>query len=620
MHWQDMLVSPDTVITKIRPGMGIFLGTGMAEPRTLVKHLMTSDAPNLQDLELIQLLSFGEAISLKALQSQKYRLKTFFSGWAAAEAITAGGVDLIPSRFARIPHLFESGQIEVDAAFVQITPPDRSGNCSLGVAIDVARLAMEQASLVVGEINPQIPRTYGDTFVHLSDFHLLIQSDEPPLYFAPWPVDPVFDRIARNIAAHIEDRACVAFTIGPLFDALAPHLAAKHHLGVHSPLMTDALMDLIKSGAVTNRFKDLFRGKSLASYAFGSRRLMAWLDRNPQIEFQGIDKVFNPATIARNDGFTAMLPARKVDLTGGIVLHVGKANIATGPTEIIDFFNGAEISRGGRTIFGLPSRNRKGENNIRISVERFHTPFSFKESVDMVATEYGVAQLKGRTVRERAQALIDIAHPDDRAGLVKAAKEKKILYQDQIFLADSAPLFPADIQSAQVFKNGVKVRFRAIKPSDEEEMRRLFYRFSDEAVYYRYFSAVKTMPHARMQEYVNVDWSRTMAIVGLVGKPGRGHIIAEARYILERERPYAEVAFVVDEQYQGLGISTFLYRMLTGLAKDRGLAGFTAQVLSSNKAMMKVFKKGGLAVEAVLDNGGVYDVTIHFRAVSTAKE
>jgi GNAT superfamily N-acetyltransferase len=372
-------------------------------------------------------------------------------------------------------------------------------------------------------------------------------------------------------------------------------------------------MDLVTSGAVTNRYKDIFRGKSLASYALGTPELMAWLDRNPLVEFQAIDKVFSPIQIGRNPRFVAVLPARKVDLSGRIALHFGKGNVAAGPEEAADFFNGAELSEGGRTVFALPSRNLKGEANMRLSVEEFPNQFTMRESVDMVVTEYGVATLKGRTVRERAQAIIDIAHPDDRPTLIEQAKERKILYQDQIFMAESAHLYPAEIATRQDFKGGVEVRFRAIKPSDEEEMRRLFYRFSDEAVYYRYFTPIKTMPHSKMQQYVNVDYRRVMSIVGLVGEPGQEHIIAEARYVKEQRRLYANLAFVVDEQYQGLGVATYLYNMLIRIAKERGMEGFSAEVLASNKGMMKVFEKSGLSVKATLESG-VYELTIPFDA------
>jgi RimJ/RimL family protein N-acetyltransferase len=246
-----------------------------------------------------------------------------------------------------------------------------------------------------------------------------------------------------------------------------------------------------------------------------------------------------------------------------------------------------------------------------VSVEEYPNQFTMREAVDMIVTEYGVAWLRGRTVRERAQAIIEVAHPDDRPMLVEQAKAARILYQDQIFLQDSAHLYPVDIVSKETFKNGVEVRFRALRPSDEEEMRRLFYRFSDEAVYYRYFSRIKSMPHSKMQQYVNVDYRRTLSIVGLAGEPGSDRIIAEGRFVKHQDRPLADVAFVVDEQYQDLGISTYMLKMLVGLAAKRGIQGFTADVLASNKRMIKVFEKLGKPVRACLQEGA-YELTIRF--------
>jgi GNAT superfamily N-acetyltransferase len=404
----------------------------------------------------------------------------------------------------------------------------------------------------------------------------------------------VYDQVAANVASVIEDGSCICFSIGPIYEALAKHLVHKRNLGIHTPFFTDALMDLVKSGAVTNRKKGTYRGKSLTSYAFGTRELMTWLDRNPLVEFQSIESVFNPVQIGRNSKFIVVIPARKVDLTGRIAMHVGAGNVAASPGEALDFVNGAELSEGGATIFALPSRNRRGEANIRLSVEDMPNQFNLRESVDMIITEYGVANMRGRTVRERAQFLIDIAHPEDRKDLFDQAKTQKILYQDQIFLSESAHLYPSKVATRHTFKGGLEVRFRAIKPSDEEEMRHLFYRFSDKMVYYRYFSPIKVMPHAKMQQYVNVDYNTTMSIVGLVGPPEQEHIIAEARFVKDKKRPYGDVAFVVEEKYQGTGIATYLYAMLIRLAKERGLHGFVADVLATNKSMIKVFEKGGI--------------------------
>lgn len=606
MEWRSRLVTPQEALHGVEPGMSIFLGTGAGEPRTLVQTLVDSREGNLRDLELVQLVSLGDALNIDELSHLKYRLKTFYSGWVAGEAITEGHVDLILSRFSRIPRLIREGRVVVDAAFLQVSPPNASGYVSLGVSVDVCREAMERASLVIGEINENVPCTFGDTFVHMDSFSALVPGEDGPLHFPRWPLEEAFDRLAQNVASVVEDGSCLAFSIGPLFEGLSKHLGNKKDLGIHSAFFTDAVRDLVESGAVTNRRKEIFRGKSVASYALGTSDLLAWLDRNPLVEFQGLDKTCSPVQAGRNSDFVAILPARRVDLSGRIALHVGKGNVSAGPGEALDLFNSAELSDGGTTIVALPARNRDGHPNIRVNIEDTPNKFSMREAVDMVITDHGVASLGGRTVRERAQALIDVAHPDDRPALVEQARQARIIYRDQIFIPESAKLYPSEVATCHTFSEGLKIRFRALRPSDEEGMRRLFYRFSDEAVYYRFFSALKTMPHPKMQQYVNVDYRTTMAVVGLVGEPGQGKIIAEARWVVWPGTSRADLAFVVDEEYGGNGIATYLYRMLARLAQDRGITTFTADVLASNRAMMRVIEKGGFAVEAKLEEGAYH--------------
>jgi len=604
------IISVREALEHLKPGMSIFLSTGAAEPRTLISGLMASEAHNLSDLELIQVFSLGEIVTNKAFHRGKFRLKTFFQSWVSDEPIREGRVDLIPGYFSQIPKLIASGLVNIDVAVVQVTPPASSGYCSLGIAMDCAREAIQQANLVIGEINPHIPVTFGDTFVRLSEFDFLVESDLPPHYFDRWPVDDTFRRLAANVASVVEDGSCVGFYVGSLFEALADELKQKRDLGIHTPFFTDALMELHQSGAVTNRCKNIFRGKSLASYALGTPALMKWLDQNPQVEFQSTEKVLSSQVIGQNSKFTAIIPCRKVDLSGRIAIHAGKSNVAVTPGEIINFVTGSRISAGGSSIFALPARNLAGESNIHLSIAQYPNQFNSRGSVDMVATDYGVAFLKGRTVRERAQAMIEVAHPDDRQRLFDQAKQHHILFEDQIFLQDSSALYPSEIKLKHRFKGDLDVRFRAIKPSDEEQMRRLFYRFSKESVYYRYFTHIKEMPHAKMQTYVNIDYRETMSIVGLLGEVGSGKIIAEARYVKLKNKPWGDIAFVVDEKYQGRGIAKYMYLQLIILARERGLQGFVADVLTSNAPMRKVFESYG-SVQAKMEYGECH-LTIPF--------
>jgi len=611
LDWKKKQVSPDDVLRKIRPGMTIFIGTGPAAPLTLMKALLDSDEHNVRDIELVQLTVHGNVIlSVKDLRTQNYRLKTFFSGFVASRTIKSGLVDMIPAYSSEIPKLINQGKVQIDVAFIQITPPDSEGFCSLGVAVDVAREAMDKASIVVGEINSEMPFTYGDTFVSIKEFDLLVTSVESPFTYDQYEIDDQMDKVAENLASVIKDGDCLGFSNGPLFEALVPHLKEKKNLGIHSLYFTDAMAELVKGGVVTNSKKTPFRGKSLTSYAIGSKNLMKWLHRNPLIEFQGTDFVCNPIFIGKIPQFVALYQARKVDLLGGIAFPM-TGSIITGPGEVIDFLQGAETSEEGCTIIGLPSRNDEGESNILLSLMDYPNQLRLRESIHMIATEFGVANLKWKTVRERAQAMIDIAHPDDRQSLIEQAKEMKLLYANQIFISQSAHLYPSRVACKATFKGEIPIRFRAIRPSDEEQMRRFFYRFSDEAKFYRFFYSVKTMSHDKMQEYVNIDYSKEMSIIGFSGKVGDETIVAEARFVRDDRSSYGEVAFLIDDRFQGLGIGSYMLNLLIQMAREQGLMGLTAEVLSDNLAMKKVFEKANYPMEALLENG-VYSLTMHF--------
>lgn len=600
--WAKKIVSPEVVLAEIKPGMSIFVGTGVAEPRTLIKHLMDSDQKNLSDLDIIQLLSLGDAIPPDERYAEKYRLKTFFSVTKGYTAIKSGRIDGIPCKMSQVPHLLKTDLLKIDVAFVQITPPDSSGFCSLGVSADVAKYAIERASLVVGEINEQTPYTYGDTLIHVNDFHHIVRATTPPFFVQRWPVDEVFDKVAENVASVVEDGSCLAFFLGPVYEALAKYLSPKRDLGIHSLVFTDPIMDLMNSGAISNKKKKIYTGKSLVAYAQGTPELMQWLNGNHLVEFRKIDTVVNPKTISQNDRCVVIIPAYKVDLTGAIALHASRKSLSAGPSDYYEFLDGASQSNGGYNIFALPSRGRDGESNILSSVDKFPNQFS-TELIDIVVTEYGIARLGGRSLRERTLSLIDIAHPNDRDHLIGVAKNLKLLYSTQIYRSDAGRAYRYDVSRSQIFNDNVTVHFRPIKPSDEDGMRRLFYRFSDQGVFYRYFSHVQAMPHVKMQEYTSVDYRQTMSIVGIVAERGFEKIIAEGRYVRLRHGIFADVSFIVDEKYQGIGIASFILSMLKEIAEKDGIKGFNAIILNTNKAMIKIMEKAALPKSLMADEG-----------------
>jgi acyl-CoA hydrolase len=350
--------------------------------------------------------------------------------------------------------MITSGRIAVDAAFIQVTPPDGSGYMGLGIGVDVARQVMERARVVIGEINEHVPRTLGDTTVHTEEFTHLIESDQTLFYTKRWDYTEVYDRLAANVASVVENGTCLGFSIGPLYEALGKHLRSKRELGIHSPYITDALMELIESGAVSNRKKDAFRGRSLVCYALGSQGLMYWLDHNPLVEFQSLDRVFDPRRIGRNDNFMGVFQARRVDLTGRIVLHQGRGTSGHRSQPRSWTFS-PERSPEQRRPHRIRPTQPQQQGRAPISCPPLKiTPTSSTcaKAVDLVVTDFGVANLAGCTLRERAQALIDIAHPDDRADLLERARFMKIVYKDQVQIHESVHLYPTDLEQDYTMK------------------------------------------------------------------------------------------------------------------------------------------------------------------------
>jgi RimJ/RimL family protein N-acetyltransferase len=502
---------------------------------------------------------------------------------------------------------------QVDAVMVRITPPDDRGFCSLGPAADIVRSCMQASRLVVGEVHPALPRTSVDTLFPLSDFHLLVSGEGEVFSPATSGKSPATERISEHLAALVEDGTCLAVTTGPLFDALASRLDGKRDLGIHTPYFTDALAQLVETGVVTNRNKRYETDRSLAVYAAGSEHLMQWLDGRTEVVFSDLEKVFDPAHIGENPDMLFIYPAERVDLAGRPLRSLSSMRRVPAFDEVVDFALGAALSRNGRTVVAVPSRDAAGRCAVMPYLDEGSEWDLSLATVSAVVTERGTAPLAGRSLRERVQLLIDVAHPEDRSWLVEEARSRKLLYPDQKFIAECAVVYPEDIREQMRLPEGETVHFRVIRPSDEEGMRRLFYRFSERSVYYRYFSRIRAMPHEKMQEYVNVDCRSVVSVVGRIGTGASERIVAEARYVLDAVEPAADIAFLVDEEFQGKGIGSRLFQLLVRLASERGIQWFTADVLPENRSMFKVFERSGLNVDAHIAEGS-YRVRIELPA------
>jgi acyl-CoA hydrolase/RimJ/RimL family protein N-acetyltransferase len=594
--FSSKVINTDQVLAKIKPGQKIFVSSGVASPGKVLTAMTQSEARNIRDLEIIQLITLGKYLTSQQNYRQ-YRLKTFNVGESISKELAEGKVDFIPANLMELPYIFLSGAVAVDVAIIQTSMPGENGFVSLGVAVDVANVVIKQASLVIAEVNPNMPVTLGETFLHISSFDYVVESDLPLIERETKPYDAIVDRIGWNISNLIEDGATVALHVGKIFTAVADHLKNKKNLGIVTHVISDWVMDLINSGAISLDRSRYNGGLVTASYCYGSRALYEYVDRNPVFEFYPITRLSNPFVVRRIKSLISIMNVKKIDISGESVIFHSGDNLLTGYESKLGFAVAATISKKGKAIVALNSVDKQGQSNIVIKHDgNTDNPHSTLGVVKYIATEYGVANLFGKSIRERVIAMIDIAHPDHREDLLAQAKALNYVYADQIYVARHAANYPAGLETRKSLRDGLEIKLRPIKSSDEDMMRTLFYNFSDESKYFRYFAPKPVMPHKEMQSYVNIDYENILSVVAIVEKGRNERIIAEARYAYDKNTQAYEVAFIVDEEFQGKGVATFMFNYLVKIARDRGIRCFMAYVLPRNEAMLKVFEKSKIEI------------------------
>ncbi len=603
--WKEIFQQKRTdvqdALSHIRSGNRIFIGSACGEPQHLVREL-AKRANELMDIEVIHLLTMGKASYTKERFDGHFRLKAFFIGDSVREAVGQGRADLTPTRLSEIPRLFLSGQILLDAALIQVSPPDEHGFMSYGISVDITKPAAESARIVIAQVNKQMPRTLGDSFIHVSRATYIVDHDEPILEVPPTDRDEVFERIGHHIARLIDDGATIQTGIGRIPNAVLAALIDKNDLGVHTEMFTDSLIDLVESGAVTNQRKTLHPGKIIASFCMGSPGLYKFVHNNPLVEFHPSQYTNDPYVISQNRNMISINGAIEVDLTGQVCADSLGYVLYSGLGGHQDFVRGAARSQGGKPIVALPSTARECQASRIVShLAEGAGVVTSRGDVHYVVTEYGVAYLHGKSIRERAMALINIAHPDFRSELLAAAKRRHYVYPDQM-LPVAGTQYPEQWETTQYF-DGQPVFFRPIKPTDERMIQDLFYSLSDESIYMRFLTFIKTLPHSTVQKLVNIDYKEMMAVVGLVGKPEKEQIIAVGRYRRDSKSNLAEVSLVVHEQWQNKGIGKFLLTYLIDIARSQGIKGFAGEILAENDQMLHVLYRIGYAVKSRLSFG-----------------
>ncbi|MFP3983200.1 MAG: GNAT family N-acetyltransferase, partial [Desulfurivibrionaceae bacterium] len=507
---------------------------------------------------------------------------------------------------------FRSGQLPLDVALIQVTPPDARGKVSLGISVDIVKSAAENASLVIAQVNTKMPRTHGDSFLDIYDFDILVPTSTPLLERTSTPPTENTRLIGRHIAALIDDGSTIEFGIGRIPHALVEFLKDKKNLGIHTEMLTDSIIELIESGTVTCSRKSLDRGKIVASFCMGTEKLYDYIDNNPFFCFRPTEYVNDSHIIGRQHKMVAINMALEIDLTGQVCADSIGSSFYSGIGGQVDFNRGAGRSSGGKAIIAMESTAGKG--TISRIVTRL-TPgagvVTTRGEVHYVVTEYGVAYLHGKSIQERVLALISIAHPNFREQLFREALEAKYIKQELAEVEGRFLIASQEMNTSYLLDDGTKVNFRPVHLTDEPRMRDILYALSQETLYYRFMTHSQRFGHRQIQNFVYIDHRKDVAIVGTVPEAHGEDIIAIGRYYLNDKTNRAEVAFVIRDEWQNKGIGTFLFNHLVSIAKKNGIAGFTAEVLRDNKRMQTIFNHSGFRVKSKLDED-VYSFQLDF--------
>ncbi len=617
-RFKEKIVTAQEAVALIKRGQRTFIGSGCAEPTLLVRAL-AQRGPELADNPVLHIMTLGVAPYVDEKFGSCFRHNAFFIGPNTRGAIAEGRADYTPIFLSEIPRLFRTGKLPIDVALIQVTPPDEHGYCSYGVSVDVVKSAAESARVVVAEVNPNMPRTLGDSFIHASQIKYFVQSNEPVLEAKHDAPDDVAKRIGRHIADIIEDGSTLQLGIGTIPDCVLSCLGDKKDLGIHTEMFAEGVIDLVKKGVINCRKKTLHQGKIIASFIMGTRRIYDFVHNNPMIEFHPTEYTNDPFRISQNDKMVAINSALQIDLTGQVCADSLGTYFYSGIGGQVDFIRGASRSRGGKPIIALPSTAQNG--NVSRIVPTL-TPgagvVTSRGDVHYIVTEWGAAELHGKTIRERALALIHIAHPKFRDRLMEEARARNFVYKDQIVsLGVGDP--ELDMLSETIpIDGGDKVLFRVIRPTDEEMGRELFYKLRPESVYHRFFEPLKSMPHERLQKFTSIDFSTEMALAGIVTEGEAQHMVAVGRYAVDMATNAAEVAFLVRDDFQNRGIGSYLFKRLMEIARSRGVTHFTADVLADNTVMLKVFHEGAPGPIKSDMEDGVYHLAFSIEEPATA--
>lgn len=615
-RYPEKFVSENAMFSHIHRGDRIFISTACGEPQYLVHaliHYVESHPKDLVDAEVIHVWTLGVAPYTDAKFKRNFRHNSFFIGSHTRSAVNQGLADYTPIFLSNVPGLFKSGLVPLDVALIQTSLPDQHGYMSLGISVDIVKAAAQKSRLVIAQANAYMPRVHGDGFLHIEDIDFIVHHDEPILEYISVANPETAVKIGQYVASLVQDGDTLQVGYGSLINAILSSLEHKKDLGVHTELLSDGIVELMKKGVVNNSQKTINTGHTIATFCMASTSTYQYIHNNPSIQFKTVDYTNNPLIISRHRNMVAINSAIEIDLTGQASAEsIGKV-FYSGIGGQADFMRGALLAEHGKTILTLESTAEDQTISRIVPLLGAGSGITLNRGdIHYVVTEYGIAYLHGKNIRERSMELISIAHPKFRPWLIEKAKELNLIYPDQAFIPGKSGEYPEELEAYRTTETGLEVLLRPVKISDEPLLKEFFYDLSDQSLERRFMSVRHDIPHRQLQDLVIINYTQEIVILATIKQEYKELILGVGQYNIDESSHTAEVAFVVRDDYQNRGIGAILLSYLTYLAKRRGLLGFTAEVLTENRPMLHLFEKQGFELSRQMTEG-VYQLQMVFR-------
>ena len=522
-------------------------------------------------------------------KTQSLNIRSFYLGSAKARGLARNIRFITPINLSAIPRLFKSRLLPIHVALIQVSPPDDFGWMSLGVSVDITQAAASSADLVIAQVNPRMPRVLGRSFIHVNDVDVFVEHEEEILTAGDLPDIEAANMIAGHIARLISDGSTIQLSLGVTPKATLMALSGKNDLGIHTQYLTDSIMHLFSKGVITNRKKGYNEGKIVASSAIGTRNLYDFMHDNPAIEFHPSDYVNDPGVIARHKRMVTLNVAMTMDLTGQIAADALPYNHFSGVTGMLDFIRGAAQAEGGKSIIMIPSASTDGKKSRIVPFLTDTAIVVPRGDAQYVVSEYGAVNLFGKSIQERATAMISIAHPKFREELFHNAKRLGLLGEERTLKESIQGVYPIKLEETIITDNET-VMVRPAKPVDERRIQEHFYNLDKKDIVSRFFHEKTRFLKDEIEGVSQIDYIKDLTVIALVGEFGFGKVVAVGEYLLDPAKNMAEVAFSVIKEYQGKRLGKILLKKLSEAARENGIMGLFAYTSPGNQGMIRLFQ------------------------------